>query len=131
MKPITEPEGENHIDPSFTNLLQQHRLGGCLDELGQALRNVTDAAQLTGNPGVITLKIMIDPTKSGAVEIYDDIVIKMPKAEKVGSLFFVGQDGVLQRNNPAQLEMPLRTIQGGVAPIDVENLRKVGATQQI
>ncbi len=125
MKLTNEPDGENHIDPSFSNLLQQHRQGGCLDELGQALRDVTDAALLTGNPGVITLKIMIDPTKSGAVECYDDITIKMPKSEKVGSLFFVGQDGKLQRNNPAQLEMPLRSIQGGVATVDVENLRQV------
>ncbi len=125
MKLNNEPDEPSHIDPSFTNLLQQHRLGGCLDELGQALRDVTDAALLTGNPGVITLKIMIDPTKSGAVEIYDDVKITMPKSEKVGSLFFVGENGALQRNNPAQLEMPLRSIQGGAAPVDVENLRQV------
>jgi len=131
MKLNNEPDGETHIDPSFSNLLQQHRLGGCLDELGQALRTVTDAALLTGNAGVITLKVMIDPTKSGAVEIYDDIKITMPKAEKVGSLFFVGENGMLQRNNPNQLEMPLRSIQGGAAPVDVENLRTVGQTQQI
>lgn len=117
-------EVENHIDPSFTNLLQQHRLGGCLDELGQALRDVTDAAQTTGNPGVITLKIMIDPTKSAAIEIYDDIKVTMPKAEKVGSLFFVGENGALMRNNPNQLEMTLRSVEGGVT-VEVENLRKV------
>ena len=119
---VDEP---NHIDPSFTNLLQQHRMGGCLDDLGQKLRDVTDAAQLTGSPGMITLKLMIAPTKSGAVEIYDEIVTKMPKAEKVGSLFFVGEGGVLTRHNPNQLEMPLRSIEGG-KPVDVETLRKVG-----
>ncbi len=117
-------ETENVIDQSFVMLLTQHRGGEALNELGQALRDVTDAALLTGNPGVITLKLMIDPTKSGAVELYDDQKITMPKAEKVGSLFFVGQDGKLQRNNPAQLEMPLRSIQGGVVQ-DAENLRQV------
>lgn len=115
---------ETNTVEEFTYLLQQHRQGGCLDELGQALRDVTDAAQLTGNPGVIILKVMIDPTKSGAVEIYDDIKITMPKAEKVGSLFFVGENGVLQRNNPNQLEMSLRSIEGGVAQ-NTENLRQV------
>lgn len=119
-----KPDAPNHIDPSFSNLLQQHRLGGCLDDLGQSLRDVTDAALLTGKAGMITLKLMVDPTKSGAVEIYDDIVVKMPKAEKTGSLFFVGPDGILVRNNPNQLEMPLRSIEGG-APVDVESLRKV------
>jgi hypothetical protein len=124
MNKATNPVEASHIDPSFTNLLQQHRQGGCLDELGQALRDVIDAAQLTGNPGVITLKLMIDPTKSGAMEIYDDLKVTMPKAEKVGSLFFVGEGGALVRNNPNQLEMPLRSIEGG-AVVDVNNLRQV------
>ncbi len=125
MKPTNEPEGENHIDPSFTNLLQQHRLGGCLDELGQALRTVVDAAVLTGNPGGITLKLVVSPTQSAAIEIYDEVTIKMPKAEKVGSLFFAGENGVLTRHNPNQLEMKLRSVEGGAA-VDVENLRQVG-----
>lgn len=112
------------IDQSFVLLLQQHRLGGALNELGQALRNITDACLLTGNPGGITLKIAIDPTKSGAVEILDDIKVTMPKAEKISSLFFVGEGGALVRNNPNQLEMPLRSIEGG-ALVDVNSLRQV------
>ena len=115
---------EPTIDNSFTNLLQQHRHGEALNELGQALRNITDAAQLTGNPGCITLKILIAPTKSGAVEIMDDIKLTLPKAEKIGSLFFVGENGALVRNNPNQLEMPLRSIEGGAA-VDVSTLKQV------
>ncbi len=124
MSKETNAVEKGHIDPSFTNLLQQHRQGGCLDELGQAMRDVIDAAQLTGNPGVITLKVMIDPTKSRAIEIYDDIKVTMPKAEKEGSMFFVGEGGALVRNNPNQLEMPLRSIEGG-AVVDVNSLRQV------
>ena len=118
-------EGEIHLDSSFITLLQNHRLGGALNELGQALRTVADAAQLTGKPGGITLKIAIAPTNSGAVEILDDIKVTMPKAEKTGSLFFVGEDGNLLRNNPNQLEMPLRAVES--APVDVEALKKVSA----
>lgn len=113
MKLTNEPDGEKHIDPSFNSLLTQHRMGGCLDELGQAIRNIVDAALLTGKPGGITLKIVIAPTKSAAIEIYDDIQVKMPKAEKAGSLFFAGEDGQLSRNNPNQLEMKLRTVEAG------------------
>ena len=112
------------VDASFVNLLQQHRYGECLNELGQHMRNITDAAQLTGKPGLLTIKILFEPTKSGAVEILDDIAVKMPKGEKEGTLFFIGEGGALMRNNPNQLEMPLRTIEGG-APVDVESLRKV------
>lgn len=120
----TIPTEPTEVDQSFVLLLQQHRLGGALNELGQALRTITDAALLTGNPGGITLKIAIDPTKSGAVEILDDIKVTLPKAEKVSSLFFVGEGGALLRNNPNQLEMPLRSIEGG-APVDVSSLRQV------
>jgi len=118
-------EGEIHLDSSFITLLQNHRQGGALNELGQALRTVADAAQLTGKPGGITLKVAIAPTNSGAVEILDDIKITMPKAEKIGSLFFVGEDGNLLRNNPNQLEMPLRAVES--APMDVEALKKASA----
>ena len=118
-------EGQINLDSSFITLLQNHRLGGALNELGQALRTVADAAQLTGKPGGITLKIAIAPTNSGAVEILDDIKVTMPKAEKEGSLFFVGEDGNLLRNNPNQLEMPLRAVES--APVDVEALKKVSA----
>lgn len=123
MSQLTKSE-EITVDPAFLDLLRQHRFGECLNELGQAMRNIVDAAQLTGKPGGITLKIIFDPTKSGAVEIMDDIAVKMPKAEKVGSLFFVGENGQLVRNNPNQLEMPLRTIEGGVT-VDADSLRKV------
>ena len=118
-------EGEIHLDSSFITLLQNHRQGGALNELGQALRTVADAAQLTGKPGGITLKVAITPTNSGAVEILDDIKITMPKAEKEGSLFFVGEDGNLLRNNPNQLEMPLRAVES--TPVDVDTLKKVSA----
>ena len=119
-KPSEEPI---NLDSSFITLLQNHRHGGALNELGQALRTVADAATLTGKPGGITLKIAIGPTNSGAIEILDDIKITMPKADKEGSLFFVGEDGNLLRNNPNQLEMPLRAVES--APVDVEALKKV------
>ena len=107
---MKEPS-ETPVDNSFVTLLQQHRGGEVLNELGQALRTVTDATQLTGKPGGIILKISIDPTSSAAVQILDDIKVVMPKAEKVGSLFFIGEGGALLRNNPNQLEMTLRTVE--------------------
>jgi hypothetical protein len=121
---MNEPS-ETPVDNSFVSVLQLHRGGEALNELGQALRTITDAAQLTGKPGGITLKIIIAPTSSGAVEIMDSVKLTLPKADKISSLFFVGENGVLLRNNPAQLEMPLRSIEGGVTA-DLTNLRQVG-----
>ena len=113
------------VDTSFALMLQQHRQGSALTELGQALRTVMDAALMTGKPGGITLKIAIAPTNSGAVEILEDIKVTMPKARKASTMFFVDKNGNLTRNNPDQLEMSLRAVEGG-KPVDVETLRKVG-----
>lgn len=117
-------EDTTGVDSTFLTLLQQHRGGGCLQDVGQAIRNITDLAQTTGKPGGFTLKFVFDPTRSGAVEVADDLKIVLPKSEKETSLFFVGENGVLQRNNPNQLEMSLRSIEGGVAQ-NTENLRQV------
>ena len=112
------------VDSTFLTLLQQHRSGGCLNDVGQAIRNITDLAQTTGKPGGFTLKFVFDPTRSGAVEVADDLKIVLPKSDKETSLFFVGENGSLQRNNPNQLEMPLRSIEGGAAE-SLTSLRQV------
>lgn len=110
------------VDGSFVNLVQQHRQSQMLNEIGQAIRSITDAALLTGKPGGITIKLVFNPTQSGAIEIADDIKVIMPKAKKPSTLFFL-HEGTLVRNNPNQLEMPLREVES--APVDVETLRSV------
>jgi hypothetical protein len=119
------PDAPRSLDASFINLLQNHRSGVMLDEIGQAMRTIVDAALLTGRPGGLTVKIAFAPTSSGAIEIQDDVKLTMPKADKATSLFFVSDHGALVRNNPNQLEMPLRSIEGG-ATVTLENLKQVG-----
>ena len=122
------PEDRPPADSSFLNLLQNHRRGQVLNDIGQAMRSVVDAALLTGKPGGVTIRILIAPTNSGAVEIQDDIKTTMPKARKTSTLFFLDEAGVMVRNDPNQLEIPLRSVEGGKT-VDVETLRKVQGNQ--
>ena len=125
--PNTEQEALP-IDSAFLSLLQLHRNGQALDDLSQAMREATEAAQLQGKVAVITLKIAIKPAGngSGAIVVADDIKVKLPMPDKVTSFFFCDEAGNLHRNDPRQKELPLRSIEGG-APVDVQTLKKVQA----
>lgn len=103
------------VDPAFLSLLQQHRRGDCLDELGVALRELNTAVQLTGKGGTLTLTIAVKPNSGvrGAVQIKDKIKATLPKIEADASLFYVNKDGALQRDDPNQTHLDLRVVQGG------------------
>lgn len=113
------------IDAAFLTLLQLHRSGQALNDLGAAMREAIESAQTTGKPAVITFKVAFKPAGngSGAVVVADDVKLKLPIPEKVTSFFYCDEHGNLHRNDPNQRELPLRTIQGG-APVDVETLKK-------
>lgn len=126
---INKPEPEAPpINSAFLTLLQQHRSGQALNDLADAMREAIEAAQLTGKPSFISLKIGFKPAGngSGAVVVADDVKVKLPQAEKVTSFFYTDDDGNLHRNDPRQRELPLRTVQGGAA-VDVDTLKKVSA----
>lgn len=104
------------INNSFINTLTQHREGGAIEDLSAALAEVSEAALLTGRAGKIKISLTIKPAggKSRvAVVIEDDISTTLPKAEKVNSIFFF-HEGALLRDNPAQLQMKLTAVAGGI-----------------
>lgn len=123
MKTTKTDETTPDIDSAFLSLLQQHRGGEVLSDLAAAMREVTEAVQLAGKPGAIILTIAIQPaTSSGAVIVADEIKVKLPKEEKITSIFFSDDAGNLLRNDPRQKELPLRTVKGGV--VEEEPLRR-------
>ena len=125
MTKTTTDENQPNIDSAFLSLLQLHRGGAVLTDLAEAMRVVTEAVQLAGKPGAITLTIAIQPAqRSGAVIVADEIKTKLPKEEKVTSIFFSDENGNLLRNDPRQKELPLRTIAGGVEDEQPKTLKK-------
>jgi hypothetical protein len=117
---------EPDVDPAFLRLMQVHRRGDCLDELGQALREVSKTAQLTGKAATLTLKIKVAPTSTvkGAVSVTDEIKLTLPKMDKGGSLFYSDENGALLRDDPKQGHLELKTVTGGPRDGAVE-LKKV------
>ncbi len=123
---MNKPQDESNppINNHFLNMLQGHREGEAITELSEAMAKATEAALLTGRPGAVILKFTFKQAGkvAGAVVIEDDITVKLPKAEKVNSIFYF-QDGALLRENPKQLKMEFKPVEAAVGD-QLEQMRK-------
>ena len=101
------------VDGAFLSVLQNHRRGGTLTDLAEAMREVTEAALATGKAGAVILKFKVRAAaKSGALVVEDEIKTTLPKTEAEGSIFFADDRGNLLREDPNQKQLPLRTVDG-------------------
>lgn len=97
----------------FSSFLAQHRRGELDAEIAVGLGEVTRAAQETGKPGqiIITLTVKANPN-SDSVVLVDEVKLKVPQASRAAAIYYIGPDGQLQRNDPAQADLfePVRTV---------------------
>lgn len=101
------------IDGGAISTLQQHRRGACLTDLSAAIRDVVAAVNATGRAGGVTLKLTIKPAgkkNAGELIVEDDIITKLPKEEKGGSIFYADDDNNLRRDDPNQRNLELREV---------------------
>lgn len=89
----------------FTKFLSEFRngdleaaLSGHLDEIGQALRDFDGAAALT-------IKFGFKRDKHGAISITAKVDAKLPKAEVRPALFYLTEDNLFTRRDPAQADI--------------------------
>ncbi len=94
----------------FQQFITQMRFGSLHDELTDQLQELTRACTETGKAGEMTLTIKLVPGKSGQIEITDSVKVKTPEFSKGTTLMFATPDGRLQREDPRQITMELRTI---------------------
>lgn len=94
----------------FTDTLNALRFGTLSDELTKKLHELTVACTDTQRAGAITLTLQLKPGKGGQVEVFDDIKLKMPKEERGSSIMFSTPDGNLQREDPRQKKLDLRSV---------------------
>jgi hypothetical protein len=109
----TAPDDEARQVKPFAAFLQEHAGGRTHTELSERLVELVSAVQETGKGGTLTLIIGIKPTSkdtAGTVVVSDDVRIKKPAASRPASVFFVGADNNLLRNDPRQMQLPLRTV---------------------
>ena len=95
----------------FVSTLMAMRGGEVALDCDRKFKDVLAAVLETGQAGEIVLKVKVKPSKfamGGAVlevETSHECKLKKPELSIGKSLFFVGQDGLLTRDDPAQLAM--------------------------
>lgn len=106
----------------FTHTLATLKYGHLNDELAEELQSLVQLCGDTGKSGKLTLTITLKPGKGGQMEVFDEVTVKKPKAERSSTLMFASVDHALQREDPRQLQL------SGLRSIDSETgeIRKVG-----
>lgn len=98
---------------TFTQFLQEQRRGLLHSELTDRLAEAGRAVREHGKPATLTLTVRIAPAKyDGAVEVSDDVKVKLPEADRDAGLFYPDEHGNLNRNDPRQPELPLHIAPG-------------------
>ena len=106
----------------FNHTITQLRYGTLNDDLTKALHELTQKCGDTGKTGELKLVIKLKPGSGGQMEVFDDIVLKLPKEVKGSSVMFATVEGNLQREDPRQLSLDgLRSVER-----ETGELRKVG-----
>lgn len=101
------------IDRGILNLLDEHQNGSTISDLSEAYREVVEACELTGKPGKVTLEISIRPPSKGkarVVGIAMKVESKIPEADPYLSMWYVGDNGELLREDPRQRKLDLRVV---------------------
>jgi len=92
----------------FFDTLRDIRGGEVIDALDAALQELTRAVMTTGGAGALTLTLKIAPAKGSTeiVTVADEVKLKKPELKSRGTIMFPTVEGNLQRNNPAQRDLP-------------------------
>ena len=99
-------------DANFWTWLREHKQGALHGELSEQLSELVSAVLEHNKAGTLTIKISVAPTKDGStVFVSDDVKASVPTADRGGSIMFADDEGNLSRNNPRQMELPMRVIE--------------------
>jgi hypothetical protein len=117
-------KNQNPVDTGFGNafpkLLSELDHGIAQDDASEKLTDLVRAVREHVKPGSLTLKLKIVPAGSGQLmTITYDVKVDMPKPDKEATLLFATENGRLQRDNPEQQTLNLRTV-----PADAEKTAK-------
>lgn len=105
-----QPE-DARVRRPFAAFIHEQRGGNLHGELTEALADLVLAVSEHRAKGVLQLQIIITPNNDGAtVTVSDKLKLTIPEGDRGAAIFFVDDDGNLTRQNPRQIELPLREV---------------------
>lgn len=105
---------QTQINNSFATMLNELRSGTAADELSEKLSELVAAVREAGKTGTLTFKLKVAPWQTGdgsKLSITDTISIAPPRMATPATLFFSDEENQLQRNDPNQRELELKTVE--------------------
>ena len=97
----------------FQETILQINNGATVAELSDALAKVVAAVRATGKSGSITLTLKVAPASKGSTDVLmveSQVRTKLPEPERGISIFYATDDNRLVRNDPKQIQLPLRVV---------------------
>ena len=97
----------------FQETILQINNGATLAELSEALEKVVAAVRMAGKAGSITLTLKVAPASKGSTDVLmveSQVRTKLPEPERGISIFYATDDNRLVRNDPKQIQLPLRVV---------------------
>jgi len=93
-----------HRKMSIVDILNKVDDGGALEDLKDALAEVTKALYSSGikSKGTVTLTLEITRVGANQIIVVDKVKATKPSIKKDGSIFFADRDGGISRDNPDQ-----------------------------
>lgn len=126
MSKTIDKSNSPQVSGAFLQLMQNHRSGGALNDIAEAMAKVTEGVMDTGKPGKVVITLKFTPASEGedaAVVVQDEVLAKVPQEPSRASIFFADSETfALSRDNPRQMKLPLKVVEGGVQE---ESLKKV------
>lgn len=92
------------INPDFAEFITDLSHGSVNQRLTEDLAQVVEAVQETGRVGELTIKLNVK-LEGGMAVVNTEIKSKAPRAPLPGTMFFVGNNGSLHREDPRQTKM--------------------------
>lgn len=116
-----EQEGDAPARKPFAAFVQEQRRGALHTELSDHLADLVHSCVETGKKGKLTLTVTVAPMKGssdGVLTVTDDVKVAAPKPDARPAIFYADEHGNLSRNDPRQLEIGLRGVDGGAGRAD-------------
>lgn len=118
------------ITRTFADTVTALRFGTLADELTKQLQELTSKCADSGRSGSLTLTIALKPGKGGQMEVFDDLKVKLPKEERGSSIMFATPDGNLQREDPRQRSLELKSVDKETGEIRMTETTPIAALRQ-
>jgi hypothetical protein len=97
----------------FQETILQINNGATVAELSEALEKVVAAVRMAGKAGSVTLTLKVAPASKGSTDVLmveSQVRTKLPEPERGISIFYATDDNHLVRNDPRQIQLPLRVV---------------------